>query len=132
MTEIYKIKNNHAPPIMHHLFQFRENTFSLTNFRELAPHNKKTSNYGLGTVSYRAPFLWDKLPSEYNNSRSFSEFTQININNNKKGLHHFIQNTDNLYVTFLVFTETAIKRCFFHNRFLNRFFSFFDFMILTR
>ena len=28
MTEIYKIKNNCAPPIMHHLFRFRENTFN--------------------------------------------------------------------------------------------------------
>ena len=57
MTEIYKIKNNYAPPIMHHLFQFRENTFNLRNFREIATHNKKTSNYGLETVSYRAPFF---------------------------------------------------------------------------
>ena len=50
MTEMYKIKNNYAPPIMHHLFQFRENTFNLRNFRELATHNKKTSNYRLETV----------------------------------------------------------------------------------
>ena len=51
MTEIYKIKNNYAPPIMHHLFQFRENTFNLRNFRELWTLNKKASNYGLKTVS---------------------------------------------------------------------------------
>ena len=42
MTEIYKVKNNCAPPIMHHLFQFRENTFNLRNFREIATHNKIT------------------------------------------------------------------------------------------
>ena len=64
MTEIYKIKDNYAPPIMHHLFQFRENTFNLRNFREIATHNKKTSNYGLENLSYRAPFLWAKLSSE--------------------------------------------------------------------
>ena len=28
MMEIYKIKNNCAPPIMYHLFRFRENTFN--------------------------------------------------------------------------------------------------------
>ena len=50
MTEIYKIKDNYDPPIMHHLFQFRENTFNLINFRKIATHNKKTSNYGLETV----------------------------------------------------------------------------------
>ena len=63
MTEIYKIKNNYAPPIMHYLFQFRENTFNSRNFREIATHNKKTSNYGLETVNYRALFLCAKLPS---------------------------------------------------------------------
>ena len=57
MMDIYKLKNNYALPIMHHLFQFRENTFNLRNFRELATHNNKTSNDGLETVNYRAPFL---------------------------------------------------------------------------
>ena len=79
MTEIYKIKNNYAPPIMHHLFQFRENTVNLKNSREIAAHNKKTSNYGLETVSYGAPFLWAKLPSAHKNSTSLSKFkTKIN------------------------------------------------------
>ena len=57
MTEIYKVKSNYTPPIVHHLFQFCENTFNLGNFRECVTHNKKTSNYGLEYVSYRAPFL---------------------------------------------------------------------------
>ena len=74
MTEIYKIKNNYAPPIMPYLFQLRENPFSLRNFREIAAHNKKNSNYRLETVSYRAPFLWAKLPCEYKNSISLSKF----------------------------------------------------------
>ena len=64
MTEIYKMKNNYTPPITHHLFLFGENTFNLRNFRETATHNKKTSNYGLETVNYRAQFLWATLPSE--------------------------------------------------------------------
>ena len=67
ITEIYKIKNNYAPPIMHHLFQFCGNTFNLRNFRDIANHNQKTSNYALETLSYRAPFLWAKLPSEHKN-----------------------------------------------------------------
>ena len=33
MTEIYKIKNNYAPPNMHHLFQFHENTSNLGKFQ---------------------------------------------------------------------------------------------------
>ena len=68
MTEIYKIKNNYAPPIMHHLSQFRQNNFNSRNFREMTTHHKKPSNYGLETVSCMAAFLWGKLPSEYKNS----------------------------------------------------------------
>ena len=74
MTEIYQIKSIYAPPIMHHLFQFRENTFNLRNSREMAIRNKKTSNYRLETVSYRAQFHWAKLRSEYKNSTSSSKF----------------------------------------------------------
>ena len=54
--EIYKIKTNLVPPILHNLFQFYENTLikkfdlSLRNFRELLTHDKKTSNYGLEVV----------------------------------------------------------------------------------
>ena len=59
---------------------------------------------------------------------SYKNFTQININNNKK-LHHFIQNIHNLCVTFLV---KQLSRGVFHSRFLNRSFIFYDFIILTR
>ena len=74
MSENYKIKNNYAPTIMYHLFQFRENISNLRKIREIATHNKNTSNYGIETVSYRASFLWAKLPSEYKKSTSLSEF----------------------------------------------------------
>ena len=51
MTEIYKIKN-YAQPIMHHLFQFRESTLNLRNFRERPTYNKKTSNDCKGTQTH--------------------------------------------------------------------------------
>ena len=56
MTEIYEIKTNLAPNILHNLFQFHENTLvkkfnlELKNFRDPLTHDKKTSNYGLETV----------------------------------------------------------------------------------
>ena len=74
--EIYKIRNNHAPPIMHDLFQLRKNTYNLRNNIELVIQNKKISNYGLETVSYRVLFLLAKLPSEHKNS--------VSLNKNKK------------------------------------------------
>ena len=39
-----------------------------------ANHNKKTSNYGLETVSHKAPLLWATFPSEYKNSTTLSKF----------------------------------------------------------
>ena len=73
MTEIHKTKSK--PPSTHcGSCQFRENTFNLTNFRKLVTHNKKTSNFGIETVSCRASFLWAKSRSEYKNSTSLSEF----------------------------------------------------------
>ena len=43
VTEIYKLKNDHASPIMKlQLFQLRGNTFNLRNFRELSTQEKKT------------------------------------------------------------------------------------------
>lgn len=74
MTEIYNTKYNLAPPIMHHLRQFRENTFNLINFREPVNHNKKTSNYGLETLSCKVSLVWAKSLSECKNSTSLSEF----------------------------------------------------------
>ena len=43
---------------------------------------------------------------------SYKNFTQININNNQRKLLHFIHDIHNLCVTFMFFTETAIKSCF--------------------
>ena len=66
MTEIYKIVNGIAPPIMNSLFTFRLNQHNLRNFQELLTEKRNTVNYGLETVTYRAPVFWSKLPSEYN------------------------------------------------------------------
>lgn len=72
--EIYDTKHNLAPPIIHNLCQFRENTFNLINFREPVKHNKKTSNYGRETLSCKVPLVWAKSLSECKNPTSLSEF----------------------------------------------------------
>ena len=65
MTEIYKIVNGIAPPIMNFLFTFHLNQHNLRNFQELLKEKRNTVNYGLETVTYRTPVIWSKLPSEY-------------------------------------------------------------------
>ena len=57
MTEIYKIVNGIAPPIMNSLFNFRLNQYNIRNFQELSTEKRNTINYGLETVTYRAPAI---------------------------------------------------------------------------
>ena len=74
MTEVYKIVNGIAPPIMNSLFQFRCNTNNIRNFQEIFTKNRKTVKYGTETVMYRAPFLWANLHTKYKNAKSLDEF----------------------------------------------------------
>ena len=41
MTEVYKIINGYAPPIIDNFFMFRENTHNLRNFQIILNKNKK-------------------------------------------------------------------------------------------
>ena len=74
MTEIYNIVNGIAPPIMNSLFTFCLNQHNLRNLQELLTKKRNTVNYGLETVTYRAPVLWSKLPSEYKLAGSLTAF----------------------------------------------------------
>ena len=66
--------NGIAPPIMNSLFTFHLNQHNLSNFQELLTEKRNTVNYGLETVTYRAPVLWSKLPSEYKLAVSLTAF----------------------------------------------------------
>ena len=57
MTEIYKIVNGIALPIMNSLFMFCLNQHNLRNFQELSTEKRNTVNYGLETVSYGVSVL---------------------------------------------------------------------------
>ena len=74
MTEICKIINGIAPPIMNSLFTFHLNQHNLRNFQELSTEKRNTVNYGLETVTYRASIIWAKLPSEYKLAGSLTAF----------------------------------------------------------
>ena len=76
MTEIYKIANGVAPPIMNSLslFEFRSNKYNIRNFQVLPTDFRRTVNYGIETITYRAPSLWAKLSSKYKLAASLEEF----------------------------------------------------------
>ena len=53
------------------MFQFRENSYNLRNFQQLASSTKKTTKLGLEAISYRGPQLWNLVPQEIKESASF-------------------------------------------------------------
>ena len=57
MTEIYKIVNGVAPPIMNSLFEFRNNEYNIRSFQVLSTEFRRTVNYGIEKITYRAPSL---------------------------------------------------------------------------
>ena len=73
MTEVYKIVNSIAPPIMNSLFQFRYNTNNIRNFQEIYTENRKTVKYGTQAVAYPALFFWANLHTKYKNAQPLDE-----------------------------------------------------------
>ena len=80
MTEIYKIINHIAPPIMSPLFEIRGNTHNTRYFQVLSNESRRTVNYGLETICCRAHFLCANLPQEYKLANSLKIF-KIKIKN---------------------------------------------------
>ena len=74
VTEIYKIVNGVAPPIMTSLSEFQRNEYNIRNFQVLSTNFRRAVNYGIETITYRVPSLWAKLPSEYKLAASLEEF----------------------------------------------------------
>ena len=82
LIEVFKIKNELAPPIMESISNQRFNTYNLKNFQEFATERKRTVSYGLETLSYRYPQLWSLLPESLKEMNSFSQF--------KRNIKHWI------------------------------------------
>ena len=77
---------------MSSLFKIRENTHHTRYFQVLSNESRRTVNYGLESICYRASFLWANLPPENKLANSlqltlvftnmvFTEF--LNISNKK-------------------------------------------------
>ena len=62
MTEMYKFLNDISPPIMNDIFQKQENYYSLRNPKSLVSNRKFTTTYGIDTISFSGPQIWQDLP----------------------------------------------------------------------
>ena len=68
--ELHKVKNNLSTHLMFEIFNLK-NLCSQTDFKQ-GPVN--TVNYGLKSLRYLAPKIWDIIPLEIRNSGSLTEF----------------------------------------------------------
>ena len=76
MTEIYKIVNGVAPSIMNSFSELGNNEYNIGIFQVFSTDFRRTVNYGIETITYRAPSLWAKLPSEYKLAAFLKEFKE--------------------------------------------------------
>ena len=74
VTEIYKFLNGLSPPIMNEVFQINECPYNLRNPRTLASKHKSTVRYGLGTIAFKVPQIWQDIPFQIRNSESLHLF----------------------------------------------------------
>ena len=72
--EIFKCMNDLSPPIMEDIFKLRNKPYNLRNWQELETLAKKTILYGIESLSYRGPQLWNLIPMEIRNSESLLIF----------------------------------------------------------
>ena len=64
VTEIFKIKIGTVPSVLTELLVYRSSYYSLRNPSEFKRAHKNTVKYGENSLTYLAPIIWDRLPSE--------------------------------------------------------------------
>ena len=50
---------------MSELFKIKETKYGLRKGITLASINPKTTNYGINSMSYHAPKVWDQIPDDH-------------------------------------------------------------------
>ena len=71
---MYKILNGLSPDIMQDIFEIKSNYYNTRNAPAFSSRNIKTVRYGLQTISYMAPKIWDLVPKEMKQVTTLNEF----------------------------------------------------------
>ena len=78
MTEIYKINNGIAPEIMKDIFELQNPLYNIrSSCNQFRRNNIKTVHYGLQSVRYLGPKIWELLPNNIKYSNSISKFKKL-------------------------------------------------------
>ena len=73
-TEMYKILNVLSPDIMQDIFEIKSNFYNTRDAPAFSSRNIKTVRYGLKTISYMAPKIWNLVPKEMKQVTTLNEF----------------------------------------------------------
>ena len=72
--EIFKALNSLSSPLMFDLFQVKDIRYNLRKGKTLISNNIKTTSYGIDSISYLAPKIWNLIPEEIQNCKSLQNF----------------------------------------------------------
>ena len=71
---MYEILNGLSPDIMHSILETKSDHYNTHNMPAFSSRNIKTVRYGLQTISYMAPKIWDLVPKELKQVTTMNEF----------------------------------------------------------
>ena len=74
LTEVYKFLNGLSPPIMNEVFQTNDCPYDLRNPRILTSKHKSNIQYGIITIAFKGPQIWQSIPLEIRNSEFQIEY----------------------------------------------------------
>ena len=72
-TEMFKVKNNLSPSFIVYRF---ERVYNLRNKREFIRHKVITVQWGIESIRYFGPTIWDILPEEIKSATTLVSFKQ--------------------------------------------------------
>ena len=73
-TEMYKVRNNISPPNIRNLFNEQTHKYSLRKEKIWENSNVHTVQWGIETITYRGPKIWDLVPTEIQKSLNLNIF----------------------------------------------------------
>ena len=73
-VEVYKFVNGISPKIMGGIFELNQHSYNLRSGISFKSHNIKTVHYGLQSISYLAPRIWNLVPDTIKNTTTVSLF----------------------------------------------------------
>ena len=76
-TEIYKTANDLNAPYMKELFIPRNSTYALRGSQNLSVPRVNQTTYGLKSIRYQGPKIWNSLPADFHKASSLDEFKNL-------------------------------------------------------